>query len=638
MKYIILLIIFFSGLLLRGNEHKMVSDAVMDSLVAEADAVVISEKIVVKILDENDLEFRVRRKIRINNKDGKKAIGTIIIGESDFHSVSDIEAVLKNLDGEIIKELEDEDILESSMISDYYSYNNEKVKYFELFHDRYPYTIDYSFRIQYETHFFWPDWYPQWSIPNLESSYTVILEKDVIFKYYTIGIDIEPKEMQINSSPAKLWQIQNIPPREIELYMRPEDKRNMAVLFSPISFQLGSSRGSFESWDDMAKWYRELAVDKYELNEKTKQIVLDLVKDIEDPYDKIRILYKYMGDKTHYVAKSPGLDGWRPHTAESAHNNGYGDCKDLSTLMVAMLNVSGIKAYPALALTRSDGAVLRDFPSNQFNHCITFVPLKDDTLWLECTADNLDIEDMPYTIEDINALVIKEDRGELIRTPIAPAKSNIWSSIIRGELTQNGSVSVSSRIETTGKQKNTFKSIFKNYKPDEERIKLQKMFSRHLPNLTLNDYKLTRPEKIGQPLTLDYNGEFSKAFSMTKKRIFLNPNVYNRETSDDLPDEDDEIRDYPIHFSYPYMDADTVYLDLKQLYKLESAPDALLLEEPFARYSMNYRFENGVLFYVRFIEYRTNLIPKDQYSAFVKFMKKVIKTDKSKFVFKRSVF
>lgn len=129
-----------------------------------------------------------------------------------------------------------------------------------------------------------------------------------------------------------------------------------------------------------------------------------------------------------------GLAGWQPQFADQVFKNRYGDCKDLSTYMVSMLNVVNIKSYPALALTRNKGVVDSEQPSNQFNHCIVCVPLDNDTLWLECTSTYNDLGDVPSTIEDINALVIGDQKGRLVRTPQKSLIKIKWFQFLMGLL------------------------------------------------------------------------------------------------------------------------------------------------------------------------------------------------------------
>ncbi|NJM26365.1 MAG: hypothetical protein HC859_13660, partial [Bacteroidia bacterium] len=82
-----------------------------------------------------------------------------------------------------------------------------------------------------------------------------------------------------------------------------------------------------------------------------------------------------------------GIGGWQPFEASVVDKNGYGDCKALSNYAVAMLKEAGIKGYYCLVQAGEEPAKLDPmFAENHFNHIIVAVPLKQDTVWLECTS------------------------------------------------------------------------------------------------------------------------------------------------------------------------------------------------------------------------------------------------------------
>lgn len=612
---------------------KIVSDAKMDSLIKSADAVILINQRIFRVINENEGELFVRFKIRINNIKGEEYCERTL-HESEFISIEEIEAQITDTSGNINKELDDDDIEEANISSGNILYDENRYKYFKLSHNTYPYILEYSYKKSYASHFFWPGWYPQSGVPTLLSMYKLIIEEPVKYKTYSIGLDILSKKSEEDGNTVLTWTLKNIPKRKKEKHIPPENKGQMALYFEPIKFQLGDSKGKTSTWDDLADWYRNLTSDKYNLPLDNQQEIKNLLEGIENPYEIIRTLYKYLQHQTRYVAVYLDIGGWEPHSASSTYKNHYGDCKDLSTLMVAMLKVAGIKAYPALVLTRDRGIVITEFPSSQFNHCITFIPLDNDTLWLECTSDLYDSSEMPAWIEDIYAFVIKDDGGEIIRTPKAQSNRNVWGSNSELELHNSGMLFIESSVQTTGIKKFPFKPIFEFYQPEDEKIRLQEIFGSHLPNLTIDRYNYEELENEKRSFIIKFSGIYKRAFPRTGSRLFLNPNIFNRCLSEDMPEEKD--RKFPIYVNeYPYQNIDTVKIKLPYGYKLEAAPQEIELDESFARYKTEYKYENKTLFYVRYFEYKTNHFSVELYDRFLNFLKTVVKTDQTKFVFKK---
>ena len=95
-----------------------------------------------------------------------------------------------------------------------------------------------------------------------------------------------------------------------------------------------------------------------------------LVDGVSSRARQIEILSAYVQDEVHYEAIEFGRRAYIPKTARETMRDRYGDCKDLSTLLISDLQTENVRAYPALVLTRDDGYVDPSFPSFEFNHVI----------------------------------------------------------------------------------------------------------------------------------------------------------------------------------------------------------------------------------------------------------------------------
>lgn len=221
-----------------GDE--LVSNSEIDSLVNKADAVVLSEEMVFHVSNLDDGELFYKKRILIKNKKAEKYC-KVVLWETKFVEIDDIEAVITDTLGTILKELDDDDIEEAEFTPGYVLYADNTRKRFKLTHKTYPYIFEYSYTKEIKSLFFWPSWYPQDDIPVLSSTYKLILEKDIKYKTYSIGLNTTPTKTKINGDPVLVWQALNIPPLKKEGYLPPENKVQNAILFSAVDFELEDS-------------------------------------------------------------------------------------------------------------------------------------------------------------------------------------------------------------------------------------------------------------------------------------------------------------------------------------------------------------------------------------------------------------
>ncbi len=90
-----------------------------------------------------------------------------------------------------------------------------------------------------------------------------------------------------------------------------------------------------------------------------------------------------------YHSVGVGDGGYRPRPVETIWETRYGDCKDASRLLVAVLRRMGVEAVPALVNTRI-GPDLEHEPPNAtaFDHCIVRVTIDGEAWWLDPTQSS----------------------------------------------------------------------------------------------------------------------------------------------------------------------------------------------------------------------------------------------------------
>lgn len=628
------LLVILSGFNNLFGQSRVPVSVNIDSVIAASDAVQLEEDAVFTVQDNNSGQYTYHTKLLIKNS-GADNYCLIHLAETEFYTVSDIKAVIKDTLGNVLKELDDDDIKTALITPGYSYYSNEVHKYFSLKYSSYPFIFEYSYVRNFKTLFFWPAWIPQGNIPSLSSTYKLILETPVKFKYHKIGEIGDPVIEEHDGTRTYTWNKKNIINRVNEDFLPPENKLQMALLFSPESFELKGYKGELNNWRSFGSWYGDLTRGRYNLPATAVAEIKALVRGAKTPEEKIGLLYSYLREKTHYVDIELGISGWQPQTAGEVYTNHYGDCKDLTTLMVSMLKVIGIKSYPALALTRDRGEVISDFPSNQFNHCIAFVPLKHDSIWIECTAKYMDIGDTPSDIQGIRALVVDETGGSLVTTPLKSAPDNLWISRCKCVLNNSGTLNFNTSLSLKGNQKSYFKPALSYFSNEDKMVFLKRQFGRHYSNIVINKYSVDDPESSRGLYSINLQGSYANVIQGVGQLIFINPNLFNRKSPDALPEEEPGERQFPVYYKFPYEDIDSVVIELPSNYDIVAMPDSVNLSGSFGNFSAVYKLEDGKIIYNRKFEIKEREIPLSAYKNYREFIRSVIKADKFQLVLKR---
>jgi tetratricopeptide (TPR) repeat protein len=141
---------------------------------------------------------------------------------------------------------------------------------------------------------------------------------------------------------------------------------------------------TFQSWTEVADWYAQLESDRRVATPEIRAKADEIVRGQQTDEAKARSLYYWVSQNIRYVSLSFGVGRYQPHRATEVLSNRYGDCKDKTTLLEAMLEAEGLHAHPVLANLNMD--VDREMPNPaQFDHAITSLRVGDKDTWLDTT-------------------------------------------------------------------------------------------------------------------------------------------------------------------------------------------------------------------------------------------------------------
>jgi hypothetical protein len=390
-----------------------------------ADAVLLRNHTVVS-LKGRTLTTEVSNVMQINNRKGEK-FATIAVPYSKMIKVSELKAHITDLDGNIIGKLKPSAIRKKSLLTNEAFFQDAMELEFTLTSHRYPYLIHYSYVNQQTDFMYLARWIPVLDTDIETRSAQLILHVPVgcELRYFMNKMELPDVKIQ-DGVRSYTWRTSYNGELKSELYSPPLISFVPELRVVPLSFNY-STTGSFQSWKSYGSWQFNVNNKLQKLPDTEIQTIQSMIKGVTDSMEMVRVLYHYLQDRTRYVNISIENGGLIPVEAQLVALNKYGDCKGLTNYMMALLRTVGIRSHYTDVYAGSPiNYIVDTLPAQQFNHVILAVPLRGDTLWLDCTSKG------PFNyagtfIQNRTALLIDKEESKLVTIPPL-ALSDVQSS------------------------------------------------------------------------------------------------------------------------------------------------------------------------------------------------------------------
>ena len=263
-------------------------------------------------------------------------------------------------------------------------------------------------------------------------------------------------------------------------------------------------------WSVISKWYWNLSQSHLDATTpEMKQKVQELTAGAATDTDKVKALFYFVSNKIQYEGITPETNrpGFEPHDVYITFDKKYGVCRDKAALLVSMLRLAGLNAYPVLVSvgTRRDAEV----PGPLFNHEIAGVELEKGQMVLMDPTDENTRELLPASDRNQSYLVARPDGDTIRLSPIQPPEENLLSITTTGVLTADGVIEAKSELSFQGINDDAYRNAFSHMKPDDERRFFEQRLQQAVPGLRLKSLKLVPADMSDVSTGLRAELEFS---------------------------------------------------------------------------------------------------------------------------------
>ncbi len=594
---------------LRENSNAVIRDQLWDITIESVDQIVIKTRYVVTLL----------------NKVGHERFSDTYAHYDDDTKIRKLSVKIYNAFGKEIKKYNKGKFTDVSAVGGGSLYSSSRMKYVEYTPVAYPFTLVFEEETVSKTTGFIPTWRPL-------DSYYLGVQKSTYRLTNKTSSQIRTKESHFEDYDVKKenfsngfeYTVSNIKPIKYEAssvslkYLTPE------LMVASNKFALKGVKGAAKNWDEFGKWmYKELIAGRSVLEEATQSKIKSLVKGVDDPIEKAKIVYKFVQDKTRYISVQVGIGGWEPIAANQVDKVGYGDCKGLTNYTKALLDVVGVESYYTVVYADQRRDIDKDFASIQGTHVILNIPNKGKDIWLECTNQVIPFGFLGDFTDDRNVLVVTPEGGIIKRTSkyLNEDNSQITKATIKLDVEGNVTASVD-RMSKGIQYDNKF------FLEDESESELKKYYkSNAWPyNNNLEIHKIhieNNRDSVSFKEQLDV--AINSYSAVSQNDYLFRVNVFNRNSYVPKRYRD---RKLPLKVPRGYKDVDEYTFTIPESLQLETLPSDKIIKNKFGEYKVVFkRIDESTFTYQKTLLIRAGEYPKEDYNVYRKFRKTVAKYD-----------
>ncbi len=242
----------------------------------------------------------------------------------------------------------------------------------------------------------------------------------------------------------------------------------------------------FNNWAEVATWavkhFEVPATEKAQLKKHTAGILT-----ATDTTARILEAIRFVQDEIRYLGFEAGLNSHKPHAPVKVFEQRFGDCKDKSLLLSAILQTEGIEAYPMLVNSSTGNKLGDDLPyTGAFDHCVVQIRYKDKDIFVDPTINNQGGTLNGLYFPDYGkGLVIRTDTKDLIDLPTPVSDITETQSFIVEQA--GGGARLTVKMVYTGSEADAQRSEFASNSIETIRRSYLSYYSDLYPDITMED-------------------------------------------------------------------------------------------------------------------------------------------------------
>ncbi len=458
-------------------------------------------------------------------------------------------------------------------------------------------------------------------IPAVNSELTLTFPRDMVVKYRIIGLDSASVDVSVKNSRKEIEYTFRY--RNCAAQKAYDDAPSAAwyathVVFYIASFKDGSGNtvNYLSGLDDLYHLnYGFVKSINQQASPGLKQIVDSLIVNQHSDEDKARAIYSWVQHQIKYVAFEQGMEGFVPRDANLVCTRRFGDCKDMSSILTAMLKIAGVEAYYTWIGTRHLPYQFTEFPLPIVsNHMICTVLLNGSYIFLDGTDPSCRFGYPPDAIQDKEAMIaIGEKEFKILKVPVIDKSFSKLTDSTWLEINDREVVGRIKRV-VTGYFAMNMRGRLQYTSPSDLQERMRNLFNRGSNKFQLDSFYLGKSEA---PDTVEINARF-RLPDYAKKlgdEWYLNLNLFKFYVDQEI---DYPKRKMPIQYDFKSVTNYVVLLKLPKGWKVGDLPESKSFHNPVWGFDMTYDVEGNYVVMAQRFDNDQLLLTSDQFEQFNK--------------------
>ena len=445
--------------------------------------------------------------------------------------------------------------------------------------------LDYSYSISGKNKAIGPHYATtatlQYSVPIQRQHERILIHNDTPVHVKTHGSPAPPEERQEGDYRSYSWVQTDLEDMDIESNLP-------AWFYAQPTYEFSS----FETWEAVGEYFANAYNFKYKKGGPISNIANKIMHESDDIKTRQRLALNYIHKNIRYTGIKMDSGGYIPRPPDKTLAQKFGDCKDMTLLLLAILQEMDIEAYPVFVDSDYRGGIGDMIPSHRaFDHVLVHMETGDGVYLLDGTrgsqlGDMDRIEQGSYG----KGLLLKPGDARLVNLEL---KQPAYYKDVQDtfDFSDPEHVTLESISTYHGYEADSMNSTYLNNGLKQLEENFLSFFQNTYPNLEQIGDMVIQIEPTKGKLAIKVEYDLGKGWIENTKEQYKWFEAYPSDVTTDIPDFKGGSRAMPYSLSHPRKSRHKLIFKLDETWDLEN--DDVNVENEAFKFRKISTFKNG---------------------------------------------